>query len=146
MQPRVHVVTLAVADLERSLAFYRALGLDSSGIGGTEYVGDDKHPGGAVAMFNLDGGLILSLYGRSDLAKDAGIPLAQPTSGEFSLGHVVASREAVDALLAQATSAGAESLGEPHDRPWGIYSAYFRDPDGHLWEIIWNPDLDATAG
>lgn len=143
MQQRIHVVTLAVEDLERALAFYRdGLGLESPGIGGTEFVGDDRSPGGAVAMFKLRGGLILSLYGRADLAKEAGIPVGPPTSGDFSLGHLVPSREAVDALLAEAVAAGAEPLGEPHDRPWGIYSAYFRDPDGHLWEIIWNPNFD----
>lgn len=143
MQPRIHVVTLAVDDLERALAFYRdGLGLASPGIIGTEFVGDEAKPGGAAAMFELGGGLILSLYGRSDLAKDAGIPAGPPASGAFSLGHAVASREAVDALLAEAVAAGAEALGPPGDRPWGIYSAYFRDPDGHLWEIIWNPDLD----
>lgn len=74
MPPRIHVVTLAVADHERLLAFYRALGLESPVVGGTEYVADDDHPGAAVAMFNLEGGMILSLYCRSDLAKDAGIP------------------------------------------------------------------------
>lgn len=147
MQPRIHVVTLAVDDLERALAFYRdGLGLKSPGIVGTEFAGDDQNPGGAAAMFDLEGGLILSLYGRSDLAKDAGIPVGLPASGEFSLGHAVASREAVDALLVQAVAAGAEALGEPHDRPWGIYSAYFRDPDGHLWELIWNPRLDVGPG
>jgi catechol 2,3-dioxygenase-like lactoylglutathione lyase family enzyme len=93
-------------------------------------------------MFNLEGGLILSLYGRSDLAKDATIPVGRPSTSEFSLGHVVPSREAVDDVLEQAVAAGAEALGEPHDRPWGIYSAYFRDADGHLWEIVWNPDPD----
>ena len=142
MQPRIHVVTLAVADLERSLAFYRGLGLESPGTIGTEFIADDAHPGGAAAMFELDGGLILSLYGRADLAKDAGIRQSAPSPGEFSLGHLVASREAVDGLLVQAVAAGAEALGKPHDRPWGIYSAYFRDPDGHLWEIIWNPGMD----
>jgi hypothetical protein len=137
---------LAVDDLERSLAFYRdGLGLESTGIGGTDFVGDDRNPGGAVAMYNLAGGLILSLYGRSDLAKDAGIPVNTPRSGEFSLGHLVPSRDAVDALLQEAIAAGAEALGEPHDRPWGIYSAYFRDPDGHLWEIIWNPSFGLEA-
>jgi catechol 2,3-dioxygenase-like lactoylglutathione lyase family enzyme len=140
MQPRIHVITLAVDDLERALTFYRdGLGFESPGIVGTEFVGDDANPGGAAAMFDLDGGLILSLYGRSDLAKDAGIEVGTPSSGEFSIGHLVASREEVDGVLAQAVAAGAVSLGEPHDRPWGIYSAYFRDPDGHLWEIIWNP-------
>lgn len=143
MEPRIHVVTLAVENLERALAFYRdGLGLESPGIGGTEFVGDDSDPGGAVAMFKLGGGLILSLYGRGDLAKDAGIPVGQPASGEFSLGHLVSSRDAVDALLREALAAGAEQLGEPHARPWGIYSAYFRDPDGHLWEVIWNPSFD----
>ncbi|MGH2382048.1 MAG: VOC family protein [Candidatus Limnocylindria bacterium] len=111
-------------------------------MGGTEFVGDEQNPGGAVAMFQLEGGLIMSLYARSDLAKDAGIPVGPPTTGAFSLGHAVSSREAVDALLEQAVAAGAESMGMPHDRPWGIYSAYFRDPNGHLWEIIWNPGLD----
>lgn len=147
IQRRIHVVTLAVDDLARSLAFYReGLGFESPGIIGTEFVGDAANPGGAAAMFDLEGGLILSLYGREDLAKDAGIPVARPSSGEFSLGHVVARREDVDAVLARAVAAGAVSLGEPHDRPWGIYSAYFRDPDGHLWEIIWNPGLDPYGG
>jgi uncharacterized protein len=143
MDPRIHVVTLAVDDLERSLAFYReGLGLESSGVEGIEFARDDTQAGGAVAMFNLDGGLILALYGRTDLAMDAGIPVASPSSGAFSLGHIVTSREAVGAVLAQAVAAGAQSLGEPHERPWGIYSAYFRDPDGHLWEVIWNPRFD----
>jgi catechol 2,3-dioxygenase-like lactoylglutathione lyase family enzyme len=144
MQPRIHVVTLAAANLERSLTFYRQLGFESPGIVGTEFVGDDTNPGGAAAMFELQDGLILSLYGRGDLAKDAGIPNGAPSPGEFSLGHAVTSREAVDSLLEQAVAAGAEALGAPHDRPWGIYSAYFRDPDGHLWEIIWNPSMDLS--
>jgi catechol 2,3-dioxygenase-like lactoylglutathione lyase family enzyme len=143
MQPRIHAVTLAVDDLERALRFYRdGLGLESPGIIGTEFVGDDQNPGGAAAMFQLQGGLILSLYGRDDLAKDAGIPGGPASSREFSLGHFVASREAVDALVDQAVAAGARPLDPPHDRPWGIYSAYFRDPDGHLWEVIFSPEFD----
>jgi catechol 2,3-dioxygenase-like lactoylglutathione lyase family enzyme len=98
-----------------------------------------------VAMFQLGEDLILSLYGREDLAKDAAVPVAPPMSGQFSLGHLVDSREAVDALLREAVAAGADALGEPHDRPWGIYSAYFRDPDGHLWEIVWNPGLEVGS-
>jgi len=145
MQSRIHVVTLAVDDLDRALAFYRAVGLSSAGIIGTEFVGDDENAGGAAAMFELEGGLILSLYGRADLAKDAGIPDAAPSSGQFSLGHLVANRDDVDVILEQAVAAGATSLGPPHDRPWGIYSAYFRDPDGHLWEVIWNPAMDPGA-
>jgi catechol 2,3-dioxygenase-like lactoylglutathione lyase family enzyme len=143
MQQQLHVVTLAVADLERAFTFYHdGLGWESPGIIGTEFVGDELNPGGAAAMFQLPGGLILSLYGRADLAKDAGIAVGPPSSGEFSLGHLVRNREDVDALLAEAVAAGGEALGAPHDRPWGIYSAYFRDPDGHLWEIVWNPGVD----
>jgi catechol 2,3-dioxygenase-like lactoylglutathione lyase family enzyme len=140
MQPRIHVITLAVSDLNRALHFYReGLGLSSPGVIGTEFPGDVATPAGAAVMFELDGGLILSLYPRTELAKDAVIELQPPASGEFSIGHVVATRAEVDAVLAQARAAGALVTDAPHDRPWGIYSGYFRDPDGHLWEIIWNP-------
>ena len=140
LESRIHVITLAVADLNRALAFYReGLGLDSAGVIATEFAGDDEHPAGDLAMFHLDGNLILALYPRTELAKDAGIPFGPPKSGEFSIGHLVATRQDVDALLAQAEAAGASPTGPPHDRPWGIYSGYFRDLDGHLWEIIWNP-------
>ena len=133
MQPSIHVLTLGVADLERSLAFYRALGFDSEGIIGTEF------PGGTAAMFELGGGLILALYGRNDLEHDASATFDAPGRGEFSIGHLVGSRDAVDAVLAAAQAAGATLTEEPYDRPWGIYSGYFRDPDGHLWEVIWSP-------
>jgi uncharacterized protein len=139
VEPRVDVVTLGVNDLERALSFYRALGLESPGVIGTEFVGDETNPGGAAAMFELQGGLILSLYSRTDLAKDANLEFGSPQTGEFSIGHIVGSRSEVDELLARAEAAGATLTDEPHERPWGIYSGYFRDPDGHLWEIIWNP-------
>lgn len=145
MKPRIGVITLGVTDLERSLDFYRGLGLRSPGIIGTEFEGDEATPAGAAAMFQLDGGLILALYPRSELAKDANLPLGTPRSsesGEFSIGHLVGSRAEVDAVLAQAAAAGATLTDEPHERPWGIYSGYFRDPDGHLWEVIWNPQLN----
>ena len=143
MERRIDVITLAVSDLERALAFYRdGLGLESSGVTAAEYAGDDSNPSGAVAMFELRGGLVLAVWPRTELAKDATIQPGAPNSGEFSLGHIVASRTDVDALLAQAEAAGATITDEPHDRPWGIYSGYFRDPDGHLWEIMWNPALD----
>jgi uncharacterized protein len=142
MESRIHVITLAVADLERALAFYReGLGLDSAGVIATEYVGDDETPAGDIAMFHLDGNLILALYPRTELAKDARVPFGPPKSGEFSLGHLVASEQDVDMLLARAEAAGATLTGPAHYRPWGIYSGYFRDPDGHLWEIIWNPRM-----
>jgi catechol 2,3-dioxygenase-like lactoylglutathione lyase family enzyme len=139
MKPRIHVITLAVNDLERALDFYRALGLESFGVIGTEFTGDDTNPSGRAAMFELEGGLILSLYPRTELAKDASVPFGPPKTGEFSIGQMVASKPDVDALLAKAQAAGATLTDEPHDRPWGIYSGYFRDLDGHLWEIIWNP-------
>ena len=139
MESRVHVITLAVADLDRALEFYRRLGLNSAGVIGTEFVGDDENPAGAVAMFNLEGGVTLALYPRSELAKDAAVPFGPQKSGEFSIGHLVETRQEVDALLAQAEAAGASLTAPAHERPWGIYSGYFRDLDGHLWEIIWNP-------
>jgi len=133
MRPRIHVLTLGVADLERSLAFYRALGFESEGIIGTEF------PGGTAAMFELEGGLILALYGREDLERDANATFDAPGRDELSIGHLVASREDVDNVLAAAQAAGATLTEAPYDRPWGIYSGYFRDLDGHLWEVIWNP-------
>ena len=145
MEPRLDVITLAVADLERALAFYRRLGLESKGVVGTEWVDERTGANGAIAMFELEGGLLLNLYPRADLAKDAAIPAGPPQSGEFSLAHLVRSREAVDELLETAAAAGAR-IAPAHDRPWGIYSGYFRDPDGHLWEVIWSPDRAPTPG
>jgi catechol 2,3-dioxygenase-like lactoylglutathione lyase family enzyme len=147
MKPRVNVVTLGVDDLERSLAFYRdGLGLPTRGIIATEYAGTDTEPAGAVVFFELQGGLILALYPRKELAKDARVSAAAASPLEFSLGYLAESRQEVDALLARAQAAGARIPEPPHDRPWGIYSGYFQDPDGHLWEAIWNPRMqDAPA-
>ena len=140
MKPRIDVVTLAVSDLERALDFYRkALGLDSPGVTGTEFTGDETNAAGAVVMFRLEGGTVLALYPRSELAKDAEVSPGPARSGEFSLGHLVPTRAHVDALLVRAEAAGA-IVTRPRDRPWGIYSGYFRDPDGHLWELIHKPD------
>ncbi len=111
----------------------------------TEFVGDEVNAAGAIAMFKLQEGLILSLYPRTELAKDANVPLGPPKTGEFSIGQAVASKTEVDALLAKAQAAGATITDRPHQRPWGIYSGYFRDPDGHLWEIIWNPQPGSLA-
>ena len=141
MKPRVHALTLAVDDLERSLAFYRRLGLPSQGIVATEYAGDEEMAAGAIAVFELEG-LMLCVFPRSELAKDAKVPLPTPASGLFSIGHAVGSREEVDALLEAAEEAGAEVTVRAYDRPFGVYSGYFRDPDGHLWEVLWNPALD----
>ena len=142
MKPRIHVITLAVDDLERSLAFYRSMGFQSPGIVATEFPGDDEMAAGAIVTFQLERGLILAVYPRSELAKDARIPRQPPGSGSFSIGHVASSREEVDALLDDAEAAGATVTVKAYDRPFGVYSGYFEDPDGHLWEIIWNPALD----
>src|SRR6266536_6019693 len=146
MEPRIDVLTIAVADLERALEFYRdGLGLETRGVTATEFVGDEVNAAGAIAMFKLQEGLILSLYPRTELAKDANVPLGPPKTGEFSIGQAVASKTEVDALLARAQAAGATITDRPHRRPWGIYSGYVRDPDGHLWEIIWNPQPGRLA-
>ena len=140
MEPHIDVITIAVGDLDKSLAFYRdGLGLETRGVVATDLVDEETDAAGAIAIFRLKGGLVLALYPRGELAKDANIPFGPPKSGELSIGHLVGSGGEVDALLAQAEQAGATVTGPARDRPWGIYSGYFRDPDGHLWEIIWNP-------
>ena len=140
MKPQINVITLAVDDLEKSVAFYRdGLGLPTKGIIGTEFVGTATQPAGAIGFFELSSGLILALYPRSELAKDSNIPHARASSLEFSLGYLAENKDAVDRLLEKAQAAGATLTDAAHDRPWGIYSGYFKDLDGHLWEIIWNP-------
>ena len=142
MEPRVDVITLAVEDLERALRFYRdGLGFESRGVIGTQWTDEESGANGAIAVFKFESGLLLSLYPRSDLAKDAAIPAGPARPGEFSLGQLVQSRAEVDELIEKAEAAGA-AVTTPRDRPWGIYSGYFRDLDGHLWEIIWNPNSD----
>jgi catechol 2,3-dioxygenase-like lactoylglutathione lyase family enzyme len=143
LRPRIHAITLAVENLERALTFYRdGLGLPSKGITGTQFAGDEKNPAGAVAMFTLDDGLILSLYPRSELAKDAEVDPSHTAGSGFSIGHFVDSPAEVDRVLELAERAGGRVLGPAHERPWGIYSGYFADPDGHLWEIVHFPARD----
>ncbi len=140
MHAHITVLTLGVDDLERSLQFYRdGLGLSSQGIVGKEF----EH--GAVAFFDLEGGLRLALFPRTDLARDANIAPGVPSATEFSIGHNVASRAEVDAVMDQAGRAGAKITDPAHDRFWGGYSGYFRDPDGHLWEVAWDPDFQGPG-
>ena len=121
------MITLAVEDLERALRFYRdGLGFESRGVIGTQWTDEESGANGAIAVFKLEGGLLLSLYPRSDLAKDAAIPAGPARTGEFSLGQIVHSRAEVDEFLENAKAAGAV-ITTPRDRPWGIYSGYFRD-------------------
>jgi catechol 2,3-dioxygenase-like lactoylglutathione lyase family enzyme len=134
VNPRIKVITLGVNDLEASLAFYRdGLGLPTQGIVGTEF--ED----GAVVFFNLNDDLILALYPKGALAKDAKLAISSTSPAAFSLGHAVSSKPAVDAVMQQAKCAGARITDPARDRVWGSYSGYFQDLDGHLWEIAWNP-------
>ena len=134
MRARIKVLTLGVNDLERSLAFYReGLGLPTKGIIGQEF--ED----GAVVFFDLNDDLILALYPSASLAKDANVEATRSRLGAVSIGHVVNSKEEVDLLMTQAERAGAVVTDPAHDRFWGGYSGYFHDPDGHLWEVAWNP-------
>ncbi|MEX0959963.1 MAG: VOC family protein [Burkholderiales bacterium] len=134
MKPRIKLITLAVGDLERALAFYRdGMGLPTEGIIGTEF--ED----GAVVFFRLNDGLVLALYPREALAKDAKVAKGPPSATEFSIGHNVASKHEVDTVMQQARDAGAQITDPAQDRFWGGYSGYFQDPDGHLWEVAWNP-------
>jgi catechol 2,3-dioxygenase-like lactoylglutathione lyase family enzyme len=134
MKPRIKVITLGVSDLEKSLTFYRdGLGLPTKGIIGTEF--ED----GAAVFFNMNDDLILALYPKAALAKDARISVSPPSPTDLSIGHIVGSKAEVDAVMKQAEKAGAKITDPAHDRFWGGYSGYFQDPDGHLWEIAWNP-------
>lgn len=136
MKPRLSVLTLAVEDLDRAVTFYRdGLGWHTAGIIGTEF----EH--GAVAFFDLAGGLKLALWPRSSLAIDSGLETHGPAVTTVSLGHNVASRGEVDAVMEQARSASALIVKPPGDTFWGGYAGYFQDPDRHLWEVVWNPHL-----
>lgn len=134
MKPYITLLTLAVDDLDRALRFYRdGLGLPTKGIVGTEF----EH--GAVAFFELQPGLKLAVWPRASLAHETGMLVQARSATEFSIGHNVGGKEEVDALMEQAASAGATIVKPAGDAFWGGYSGYFQDPDGHLWEVAWNP-------
>lgn len=142
MKPQINVITLSVNDLEKSFEFYHdGLGFPTKGIIGTEFKGSATEPAGAIGFFELQGGLFLALYPRSELSKDSKVPSVPTSSLEFSIGYLAESKDEVNSLLQQAQTAGATITDPAHDRPWGIYSGYFKDLDGHLWEIIWNPEM-----
>ncbi|WP_296558175.1 VOC family protein [Pigmentiphaga sp.] len=134
MKPRISVITIGVDDLEASVAFYRdGLGLPTEGIIGKEF----EH--GAAAFFELQAGLRLALFARADIAHDAGVEQSGRSPTEFTLGHNVASREEVDAVMARAAAAGARLVKPAQPTFWGGYAGYFQDLDGHLWEAVHNP-------
>ena len=126
MEQRLSLVTLGVADLERARRFYE------DGLGWRR--GNDD---AEVAFYQL-GGMVLALWGRDALAQDAGLP--DPGGfGGIALAYNTRTREEVDAVLAEAADAGGQILKPAADTFWGGYSGYFADPDGHAWEVAWNP-------
>ncbi|MFZ6709371.1 VOC family protein [Undibacterium sp. TC9W] len=134
MKPQITVITLGVDDLEASLHFYRdGLGFATEGIIGKEF------EYGAVVFIQLQAGLRLALWPRKSIAEDTGIAVQTASATEMTLGHNVTSKAEVDAVMAKADSAGARIVKPAHDTFWGGYSGYFQDPDGHLWEVVWNP-------
>jgi predicted lactoylglutathione lyase len=136
MKPRITLITLGVDDLEKSLAFYRdGLGLPTQGIVGKEF----KH--GAVAFFELQNGVKLALWPRRSIAHDANIPLQPRSATELIIGHNVGSKDEVDAVMEQAKRAGAKIIKPAQETFWGGYAGYFQDPDDHVWEIAWNPEM-----
>ncbi len=134
MKARISVLTLGVADLERSLAFYRdGLKLPTQGIVGREF----EH--GAVAFFDLANGMKLAIWAQDDLAHDSGLPKAPASATSFSIGHNVSRRSEVDEIMEEAAGAGARIVKPAEMTFYGGYAGYFIDPDGHLWEVVWNP-------
>jgi len=137
LKASITVITLGVDNLEKAFSFYRdGLGFPTKGIIGVE------HEFGAVAFFDLQHGMKLAIWPRKSIEHDTGISCGPASATEFTLGHNVASKEEVDAIMIKAEKAGANIVKEAHDTFWGGYSGYFQDPDGHLWEIVWNPHMD----
>jgi catechol 2,3-dioxygenase-like lactoylglutathione lyase family enzyme len=136
MKPRITLITLGVDDLERAVQFYRdGLGLETEGIVGTEF----EH--GAVAFFDFAGGLRVALFARDNLAHDSGLAKSPPATTDIALAHNVRTRDEVDTVMAEAKAAGARIVKPAVETFWGGYAGYFQDPDGHLWEIAWNPSF-----
>lgn len=137
MKPRITVLTLGVDDLDRALTFYRdGLGFPTEGIVGTEF----EH--GAVAFFDMQEGLRLAIWKREDIAYDTKLNRSTASPTEFTIGRNVSSQQEVDFVMEQARKAGATITVPAHNTFWGGYSGYFQDPDGHLWEVVWNPEWD----
>ena len=139
MKPRITIITLGVDDLAKSLRFYRdGLGFPTEGIVGTEF----EH--GAVAFFDLQPGLMLAIWPRDEIAHDANISKTPHSPTEFTIGHNVGSQAEVDAVMEQAKRAGAKIIKPAGKTFWEGYAGYFQDPDGHVWEIVWNPRMEIT--
>ena len=133
MEQRISLITLGVADLARSQDFYQRLGWRCS-MAQSEGI-----------VFFQTGGMGLALYPRDELAKDANLPAEGSGFGGMTLAYNARSREEVDAVLAQASAAGAKLLKPAEEAFWGGYSGYFSDPDGFVWEVAWNPSFPIGA-
>ena len=131
MEPRVSLITLGVRDLARARAFYDQLGWHGHETEGTVFV--------------QAGGLALILWGRDELTADAGITDDGGSYGGVALAHNVRTREEVDEIVASAEAAGATITKPPAETFYGGYAAYFRDPDGHVWEVAHNPGFTLEA-
>ncbi|MYM64075.1 VOC family protein [Pseudomaricurvus sp. HS19] len=127
MKPRISMITLGVEDMQRAIEFYE------TGLG---FPRMESPP--SVAFFTLNG-TWLGLYGREALAQDAHVPAAGEGFPGVALAHNVSSEREVDEVIRQAAEAGAEVVKQPQPVFWGGYSGYFKDPDGHLWEVAHNP-------
>lgn len=134
MKPKLSLVTLGVSDLDRSRHFYEALGWEPQ----------DWSPESKVVFFDLNG-VMLSLFGREDLAEDVGVEATSSTDfSSITFAHNEPSIEDVDRAFHEFISAGATLVKTPQPTAWGGYSGYVSDPDGHLWEVAFNPFSDWT--
>jgi catechol 2,3-dioxygenase-like lactoylglutathione lyase family enzyme len=134
MKPKIGLVSLGVRDLPRALAFYR------DGLGWPTH---NHKPDDDCIFFALEGSW-LSLYPRDKLAEDAEVSAEGHGFAAITLAHNEPSKEGVDRAFAMAISAGAKSVKTPREVFWGGYSGYFADPDGHLWEVAYNPFTDLS--
>lgn len=133
MQPRLSFVTLGVADVSRARRFYEKLGLEASSASNE------------AVCFMAANGVVLALWGRAALAEDAGVAAAGSGFSGIVLAHNVATKPEVDAVMAEAVAAGAAVTRPAADVFWGGYTGYFADPDGHLWEVAYNPFMPLDA-
>jgi len=137
MEQRVSLITLGVADLARAVGFYRRLGWTPS----------PRFEGAEVAFFQA-GGMVLALWGRRAAAADAGLPAdasGDAPSARVVLAYNARSRDEVAAVIEEARRAGGRVLKPAGDTAWGGHAGYFADPDGHVWEVAWNPDFPILA-
>jgi catechol 2,3-dioxygenase-like lactoylglutathione lyase family enzyme len=130
---RISMVTLGVADIAASTAFYEKLGFHKSSASQE-----------AVTFFKLKG-TMLGLFGRAALAADAGVENSEPGFSAVTLAHNLSSEAEVDEAFAHALACGATAVKQPEKVFWGGYSGYFADPDGHLWELAYNPFMENDA-